>query len=225
MKKQLEVWRERLGRGERRLGWKIGMAAPQIREKLGIARPLIGFMTSASLIDTGGAFSIAGTIKPASEPEFAVTLDRDVPGGASAETAAAAISHIAPAIELVDVDRPMTDVAEMLSINIFHRGVIFGDWISRRGGHLKGVLVRISRNGILETTNDPTTYFGTPAEFFQVVADTLAAQGEMLRAGDRIICGAVVPVIPAVAGDRIEVALEVPGETSGQPAVCRISSD
>jgi 2-keto-4-pentenoate hydratase len=42
--------REILAQGAEPIGWKIGFNVPEVQEKLGIDRPLAGFLTSDSLI-------------------------------------------------------------------------------------------------------------------------------------------------------------------------------
>ena len=45
--------REILAQGAQPLGWKIGFNVPEIQEKLGIDRPLAGFLTSDGLLEDG----------------------------------------------------------------------------------------------------------------------------------------------------------------------------
>src|SRR5499433_974035 len=103
MTAQLALRRQRLAAGDRPLGWKVGFGAPAMLERFKISGPLIGFLTQNARIDPGGTVSLAGWAKPVAEPEVAVHIGRDLPGGADHAAAAAAIAGISPAIELADL--------------------------------------------------------------------------------------------------------------------------
>jgi 2-keto-4-pentenoate hydratase len=198
MRAQLALLRER---DAAPIGWKAGMNAPEPRKKLGLTRPLVGFLTDATLVPSGGSVAVGGWTAPRLEPEIAMRVGADVPGGASRDAVAAAVDAVAPAIELVDPTGPGDDVEEILAQNIFHRAVVLGAWDAERaGGRLDGVALdvegRVSRA-------DPTAVLGDLVDVVRGVADALADAGETLRAGQFVICGSVVPAIEVAPGDGI----------------------
>ena len=212
----LGAWRGRLASGERHIGWKMGYGAPAARERLGITAPLVGFLTDAALVAPGATVPLAGWGKPLAEPEIALYLGKDIPGGASCDTVRAAISAVGPAFELVDVGVRSTDVAEILAGNISHRRVVLGGRdTSRAGGVLKGLTGRVFRNGVEEAvSDDPGGANGDMIDNVRLMADTLADFGEMLRAGEVIITGSIVPAPAVGAGDEIVFQLEPIGNLS-----------
>ena len=189
MAAQLGRWRERLDAGERPLGWKVGFGAPAAMQKFAIKAPLIGFLTDQALVATGATVSLAGWSKPVAEPEIAVHMGRNLPGGADRDTVKAAIAGLGPAIELADVDRPPDDVEHILAGNIYQRGIIVGPCdVSRAGGVVDGLHGHIARNGsVFAQTSDPQALTGDLIDIVRHVADTLAALGQTLRAGQIII--------------------------------------
>ena len=94
MEKQLATRRARIAAGEKPLGWKVGLGAPPAMERLKIKAPLVGFMMQTSLVANGAAVSLAGWTKPVAEPEIAVHMGSDLPGGADRTTTAAAIAAL-----------------------------------------------------------------------------------------------------------------------------------
>lgn len=216
MAAQLGRRRERLDAGERPLGWKVGFGAPAAMQKLAIKAPLIGFLTDQALVATGATVSLAGWSKPAAEPEIAVHMGRDLPGGADRDSAKAAIAGLGPAIELADVDRQPDDVERILAGNIYQRGVIVGPCdASRAGGAADGLHGRIERNGsAFAQTSDPQALTGDLIDIVRHVADTLAAVGQTLRAGQIIITGSIVPPLWVEAGEEIVFKLDPIGSVS-----------
>lgn len=210
----------RLAAGDRALGWKVGFGAPAAMEKLGIRAPLVGFLTERALLESGATVSLAGWTRPVAEPEIAAYVGSDLPGGADADAARAAIAALAPAIELADLDHPPDDVEAILAGNIYQRHVILGPRdASRAGGAVAGLAGRIARNGAtFASTTDPQALTGGIIGIVRHVADTLAAHGEVLRAGQIIICGSIVPPLWAEPGEEIVYELAPIGAVSIQLA-------
>jgi 2-keto-4-pentenoate hydratase len=195
MKEQLASRRARIAAGEAPLGWKVGFGAPAMMEKLKITAPLVGFLMQRALIAPGGSASLAGWVKPVAEPEIAVHIGRDLPGGGDHAAAAAAIAALGPAIELADADLPFEDPEAILKGNIFQRHVILGEPdASRAGGSTAGLTARVfRRDAETARTSDPEAATGKIVGIVRHVADLLTAFGELLAAGDVIIAGSVVP--------------------------------
>lgn len=210
MTAQLDRRQERLDAGESPLGWKVGFGAPAALERLAIEAPLVGFLTTGALLESGAMVSIAGWVTPVAEPEVAVHMGRDLPGGADLDTVRAAIAGVGPAIELADVDPPPDDVAVILAGNIYHRHVILGPPDpGRAGGRLDGLVARVSQNGAeVATTSDLEELPGELIGIVRHVADVLAACGEGLRAGEIIIGGSVVPPLPVAPSDEVVFELD-----------------
>lgn len=210
MEMQLAARRTRLAAGEHHLGWKLGFGAPAALQKFGIPSPLSGFMTDRNRLSSGAHLSFAGWVKPVAETEIAVYLGRDLPAGASREVAAAAIAAIGPAIEIVDLDTPPAEIEPVLACNIYHRHVVLGSRDeTRSGAKLDGLTGRVFRNGEeFASASDLQANTGEILKIVPQVAALLAAFGERVRAGDVIICGAVVPPIELKPEDR-EIAFEL----------------
>ena len=207
MEKQLAARRARIAAGEQPLGWKVGLGAPPAMERLKIKGPLVGFMMQKSLLPNASTVSLAGWHKPVAEPEVAVHMGKDLPGGADRPTTIAAIAGLGPAIELADLNPPPDDVAAVLAGNIFHRHVILGaSDPARAGARLDRLVGHVFRRGALAARQDNVEQLiGEMIGIVAHVAGTLAAHGEKLRAGDVIITGSIVPP-PMIEPDETEFA-------------------
>jgi 2-keto-4-pentenoate hydratase len=201
MAAQLERRRERLAGGERPLGWKLGFGAAAAQAKLGTEAPLVGFLTSASLLEDGAEVDIAGWGGPALEPEIAVHMGSDLPGGGDRTDAEAAIAAIGPAFELAAIEFAPEDPERILAHNIFHRRVVVGP--TREGASTEGLRGVIVRDGEpFADTEEPEAATGEIVSLVSHVAEVLEAHGERLRAGEVVICGSIVPPIQIAPGQQ-----------------------
>jgi 2-keto-4-pentenoate hydratase len=214
---QLEKRRARIAAGERPLGWKVGLGAPASMQKLGLQAPVVGFLMQRALLLSGSTVSLDGWTKPVAEAEICVRMATDLRGGATAETALAAIKEILPAIELADLDPPPApdNIDAVLEGNIYQRHVVLcGN--TRFGGSVSGLTSRLFRRGeVVNTTTDPEALTGKLVDIVAHVANTLSAFGEKLSAGDVIITGSITPPI-MIEADETEIghALDPIGEVS-----------
>ena len=205
---QLARWRRLLASGAARVGWKIGFNSEAAQKQLGLDGTVVGYLTQATVLAPGTSHSLAGSHLVCAEPEVAIHVGRDVPAGADGEAARAAIGALGAAIELVDIDRPLDDLEAILAANVFHRAVLLGPARAERaGGALAGVTARAFLNGDEVASADAAAAAGDLSAVVRHVADWLAAFGERLCAGDRIICGSLAPPIWVKPGDRVRVDL------------------
>jgi 2-keto-4-pentenoate hydratase len=202
MQRQLGRRQERLDRGARPLGWKLAMGAPTALAGVGIPAPLVGFLTDATRLDSGAAFSIAGAVKPVLEPEIAVHMGRDLAGGASREQTATAIAALGPAIELADVDVAPTELEDAVAGDLYHRAVVLGP--TRPGVSLHGLHARVRRDGTVVAEARDTALVGDLLDVVAHVAAYLEAFGLHLRAGDVIITGSLVPLVALEGAARYD---------------------
>lgn len=192
MQRQLGHWRTALGSGAQRIGWKIGLNAPAVQERLGLERSVVGHLTSATLVRPGGTHSLAGAEKPFIEPEIAIAVDGE-----------GSITGLGAAIEIVDFDRPIEDAAELVGGNIFHRAVVIGPSTEHRGA--AGVDVEVTVDGELRERGDAGAT--DLAEVVTVVDETLRTAGERLEVGERIIAGSLTAPLAVSPGQRVRLDL------------------
>jgi 2-keto-4-pentenoate hydratase len=86
---------------------------------------------------------------------------------------------------------------------------------SRAGGVVDGLYGEIARNGsTFAQTSDPQALTGDLIDIVRHVADTLAAFGQTLRAGQIIITGSIVPPLWVEAGEEVAFKLAPVGSVS-----------
>ena len=210
--RQLAMRTRMLEAGVAAIGWKVGFGSPSALELMQIGAPLIGFLTDATLLESGAWVDVAGWQRGIVEFEVAVYLGEDLGPEASDQEARAAVSAVGPAIELADVDLAVgaASLEEILACDIFHKGVILGVPDEERAGlAIGGLIARVLIDGReVVRTADLQAITGAYSSIVTTVADTLAANGEVLRKGDVIITGSVVPPIPVSEGTEFVFALD-----------------
>jgi len=204
---QLTERRRRIEAGEGSLGWKLGFGVPAAMAKLAIDAPLVGYLLEPALVDDGATVSLEGWANPRLEPEIAVHLGADLPPGASREQVDAAVAGIGVAIELVDPDPDASDPEAILAADIFQRHVLLGPL--QEGARPDGVSARVLQNGEeAAAAADATEVTGDPIDLAGHVATVVGGAGELVRAGEVVICGSVVPALAVAPGDQVEVQLD-----------------
>jgi 2-oxo-3-hexenedioate decarboxylase len=186
-----------LERGAEPVGWKIGFNMREFQEKLGIAAPLAGFLTTNGLLEDGAEWSLGDQGNVVVESEVAVELGED---GRS-------IAALLPALELADPPDLEQDVETILAGNIFHRGVAFGPRVETQTPGAAKILV----NGEEQHAVDAERAAADLERMVEAVAARLEAAGERLRPGDRIITGVLAPPHRAQPGDTVRLEFEALG--------------
>jgi 2-keto-4-pentenoate hydratase len=207
MERQLESRRTLIEQGARPIGWKLGLGTAAAMEQHGTTAPLVGFLTDRGLREPG-AVPVGGWTKPTAEPEIAVHVAHDVPSDGERDAVAAAIAGFGVAIELVDLGTD--EVEEMLAGDLFHRHVVLGPPVEAIAlDDLRGAIVLADEG---QYVADPLELVGDPVASLAHLATHLAAFGEVVRAGDVLITGSIVPALAVSPGQRLEYRLEPLGE-------------
>jgi 2-keto-4-pentenoate hydratase len=183
--------REILAQGAQPVGWKIGFNVPEIQEKLGIDRPLAGFLTSDGVLDDGSEWDDLPVLV---ESEVAVEIGDD---GRS-------IVALLPALELTDPPDLDLELEQILAGNIFHRAVAFGPRVETREPGAARILV----NGEEQHSLSADRTVANLDAMVDAIAGRLADAGEQLQPGDRIITGVLAPPHMASPGDTVRLELD-----------------
>lgn len=208
MQVQLSKWKSKLELGHKRVGWKIGFNTKDDQTRMKIESPVVGFLTSESVLDSGSTYKGNNSSKLMVEAEVAILIGQDVDADVSNELATKAIKGYAPAIEIVDFARTSHDMTSILEDNIFHETVIFGE-LSTKLSNFKArdISANVLVNGVNVRTGDPSRYPDDISEIVSCVANTLAKQKERLQAGDWIIAGSITQPVEVNSGDQVDVSL------------------
>lgn len=213
MRRQIQTWRETVAERQQRLGWKTGFTLAADQKRLHLPSAMVGFLSRERCYGSGDHYQGPPGAVLLVEPEVALQMGADVPAGASAEQARAAIVAYSAALELVDTTRSVDDDMEaILSGNLFHAGVVLADpRLPARDYRREELAISLRVNGRQVRTLEPGRVPEDFAEIILTVANTLAAHGEQLQKDDWIITGAATRPVSVAAGDEIELEMATLG--------------
>ena len=198
---QILCWEAALERGATRVGWKVAQDFPEIEAVIG-QQPVIGHLTSETLVSSGGSFSVTALRAPRVETELVIELAGPLEPGADPKTIEDAVAGSAVGLEIVDVVRPPDDLEGIIVANVAHRACVLG---SMHRNHIAaGDEARIWVNGQLrQSAPVPSSH----VETLSAVSRLLAAVGLQAGPGDRILAGSLTRV-EVRAGDRVVAEIE-----------------
>jgi 2-keto-4-pentenoate hydratase len=167
-----------------RIGWKMALNAPALMERLGLPEPALGQLLRDRVAE--GRHSLTGATFAAVEPELAIEVGD---GGA--------VARLGAALEIVDFDKPLDDLEDVIATNVFHRAVAVGELV-------EPAALGAVRFSLSDDTIEPED----PQETMRFASELLARFGEALKPGDLIIAGALAPAAPIQPGGVARVEIE-----------------
>lgn len=212
---QAQSLERRYGRGERRIGVKMGFTSRAKMVQMNVDEMIWGRLTDQMLVEEGGSVSLTRFVHPRAEPEIAFLLGEDLSQGATALQAQRAIAAVGPAIEIIDsryqdFKFSLTDV---IADNSSSSGVVIGAWDTAVGG-LSNLGMVLSVNGRPAQIGSSAAILGHPVRALVAAARLTAERGEALNAGDIVLAGAATAAVALSAGDHVRLEAQGLGRVS-----------
>ena len=198
-------------RGWRVCGRKIGLTNPAVQAQLGVDRPDFGTLFAELAHGDGQEVPIGTLLQPRIEAEVALVLDDDLDLGThTVADVIAATGFLLPVLEIVDsrvADWDITFV-DTVADNASSGRFVLGTVPVGLDVDLAQVTMRLSVNGAERSIGGGAACLGNPLFAARWLADTMCRLGTPLVAGDIILTGALGPMVPIDAGDRVEAGIE-----------------
>ena len=177
--------------GNRQAGWKVGLTAKAMQAQLSIPEPLFGFLLESGHRSSSAVFDHGSLTRPGFENELCLTIGKSLRGpGVTLERAREAISHVAPALEIIERrGGANADLALALADNAQQRFFVTGARSPLGDIDLANVSVEVSVNGVVQERALGQEVLGTPVASIAWLANKLAQFGRHLEEGEQIMSG------------------------------------
>lgn len=205
--------------GDRQVGWKVGLTAKAIQAQLGFYEPVFGFLLHTGHRPSGAVFEFASLKRPGFENELCITLGAPLVGpGVTFEQARSAISHVAPALEIIEKRHAApSDMQLILADNGQQKAFVTGADVPLGGLDLAEVIVDVTVNGVMQERARGAEVLGRgPIASISWLANKLAQFGRHLEAGTRIMSGSFTKQYDIKPGDAVEVQFDRVGAVSAK---------
>jgi 2-keto-4-pentenoate hydratase len=182
-------------RGEAQAGWKVGVTARAIREQFGLKEPVFACLFRHARWQSGGTWKLSNLVLPGWENELCVTLGEGLKGpGVTPERAARAVSHVAPAMEIIETRGPNTHEGMNLMIadNGQQRAFVTGaDIAFDPKAHALGLVsCQVFIDGVFqELAFGEAVMDANPLASVAFLANKLAAFGRAIAPGQVVMTG------------------------------------
>ena len=195
--------------GRRQVGRKIGLTSRTVQQQLGVDQPDYGTLFSDMEVEHGGSIKLNNLIAPRVEGEIALILGRDISNSdATIHEVMQATAFVVPALEIVDsrIRDWKISIVETIADNGGASRFVLGLEPRRlQDLDLEGCGMTLLRNGQVTSVGAGSACLGHPLKAALWLARMLVKQGEVLKAGDVILTGALGPMVEARSGDLFDV--------------------
>jgi 2-keto-4-pentenoate hydratase len=215
---QLEVVKEKLSEGLRIVGKKIGLTSRDMQIMYGIDTPDTGHLFENMVVKNNQEVSFKDVIQPKIEAEIAFVLKKDLQGpNVTVEEVLEATDYVLPSIEIIDSRikdwnlKLQDTVADNASSGLY---VLGDNPVSVDEVSLPDVKLKVYQNGQLMREGVGKNVMEHPAAGVAWLANKLGEFGEVLRAGEVILSGAIATTIDVVPGDEFTAVFDRLGEVT-----------
>ncbi|WP_408898021.1 2-keto-4-pentenoate hydratase [Nocardioides sp. R1-1] len=191
-------------RGERVAGAKLGFTSRAKAAQMGVSDVIIGTLTDT--MAATGTLDLTRSIHPRVEPEVAFLLGSDVDPGAPDADLAAAVTHVAPALEVIDSRYRdfRFSLADVVADNTSASAYVVGEWVPvadvRARLDLAALPVVLHVDGVEAARGSTADILGDPWAALPALQRMAARHGQPLRRGGVLLAGAATAAVPLQAG-------------------------
>jgi 2-keto-4-pentenoate hydratase len=206
---QSRLLRHLLDRGERLAGWKVGLTAAAIRAQFGASEPVFGFLLESGERQSGHTFHMGDLKGPGFENELCLFVLKRLQGpGLSLEQVCDAVTHAAPALEIVENRGPAaSDFPLAAADNAQQKAFVVGKGIALNATNRDLASARVSvhiNNRLCEEASGSEVMGKGPMHSVLWLANKLAQFDAAIEAGSRIMAGSFTKQYRPSAGDMVE---------------------
>lgn len=195
----------RIASGECVAGYKVGCTSRAIRKQFGLTEPICGHVMLPHVHYGDTKLNWHDYHRPAVEPEFVLKIGRDVTDEVGPEESLLdAIEFVSPGVEVHNYDWWLGEPTpqELVCSNGIHASVVVGEEkVNPKSFDFDMEGVGIFKNGELLDSGIGAEIMGGPMISLRWLVNHLVRRGQCLKAGQIVIPGSAVSLVPVDLGD------------------------
>lgn len=207
----------RTGRGDARIGWKMGLTSKAKMEQMGVKSPICGALTQSMQIPDGGELAFKNFIHPKVEPEIVYRIGEDIPSGVSEADILKYTSGVAAGMEIIDSrfkDFKFT-LPDVVADNCSSAGfVVSKDFADSSEIDADNLGMLLEFNGTVVQAGSSSAIFDHPKKSLHTLVKMLSKWDRTVRNGDIVLVGASTAAVLLKPGDAVSVRVQDLGEAS-----------
>ena len=201
----------RFARGEKRVGYKMGLTSQAKREQMGLHSPVYGELTDRMEV-RGGTYRLVGQIHPKIEPEIAFLMRDELSGEVTREQVLDACSGVCAAMEILDsryVGFKYFSLPDVIADNSSSSQFVLGaEVVTPRALDLANLEMVMSVDGQPAERALSSAISGDPVVSVVQLCALLAERGLALPAGSVVLAGAATTAVQLAVGMRVVLAVQ-----------------
>ncbi len=209
----------RIARGERLVGFKMGLTSEAKRKQMNLDSPLYGVLTDQ--MEVRDEFSLSGSIHPKIEPEVAFLIEREMPENPNREQVLQAAEAVCACLEILDSRYrhfKYFSMEDVIADNSSSSHFVLGGWVQDfRDFDLRNLPMQMFVNDQLAQEGNSKDISGDPVVSVIQLCQLLAERQRSLPKNCIVLAGAATAAVALEPGMRIR--LDVPHFPSVQVGI------
>ncbi|MGB0498360.1 MAG: 2-keto-4-pentenoate hydratase [Rubricella sp.] len=192
-------------------GYKIGWNSPALMERYHVTQPAGARIMAEAIRADGAEIAEDDHTSLVFEPEIAAVIGKDIGARAGDWTPEAVIAHVerfVPAFEVLDRREggESRHAPSIIAGNVFNAGLVLGTGGAAPGADLHA-MARLVVGGE-EMLHAHDTAPQPPAEALAFIANLFTGRGDVIRAGQIVMCGTHAGLVSVPAGQEAYFEIE-----------------
>lgn len=210
---------QRLKGGESLVGAKLGLTSQAKQVRMGVDRPIVGFLTIDMLVEPDEvAARLATWVQPRIEPDIAFITSRDIDRSFDDGEASSYVECVLLAAEILDSRYAgyRFRLPDVIADNTSAASVVLAPERHRLDElpDLAGLRCEVRIDGDLVHAAAGSAILGAPLKSLVLLAEHIARQKQVLPAGSLVLAGALTDAAPLQDGHRVDLSIERLGNLS-----------
>lgn len=203
---------QRLKRGEKLTGYKLGFTSRAKMEQMGVHEVIFGILTDGMHLENGASMDLNKFVHPRAEPEIAFRVSKAIDTVLTHENVMEYIDGVAAAIEVIDsrYAKFKFSLEDVVADNCSSSAYVIGAWHSPDTvvNHLD---ISLNINGEARKVGNSSAILGNPLDSMIEISKMSLKYEQPIQAGMTILAGAATAAEYLKSGDKIEAVFQTLG--------------